>query len=143
LQEPVASKTLAELYLQQGHLDKALEVYQALHREDPFDEEIGQKIKELSGETAGEEKFKPVEVPEMPVPQAGTLEEKIQEMDEGIKTRSDAVPVATREEKGAEKPVLMRPTPASPPDEDLKDLKKKKADKLQNWLSSFKKQKSR
>jgi len=46
--EPVATKTLAEIYLQQGHLQEAFEIYKALAEKDPFDQEIQKKVEELS-----------------------------------------------------------------------------------------------
>jgi hypothetical protein len=45
--EPMATKTLAEIYLQQGHLQEAFEIYKALAEKDPFDPEIQKKVKEL------------------------------------------------------------------------------------------------
>ena len=45
--EPVATKTLAEIYLQQGHLQEAFEIYEALAEKDPFDQEIQNKVEEL------------------------------------------------------------------------------------------------
>jgi len=43
----VTTKTLAEIYLQQGHLQEAYEIYKTLAEKDPSDEEIQQKLKEL------------------------------------------------------------------------------------------------
>lgn len=43
----ITTKTLAELYLQQGHLQEAFEIYQRLAEKDPFDPEIQKKILEL------------------------------------------------------------------------------------------------
>jgi DNA-binding SARP family transcriptional activator len=45
--EPMATKTLAEIYLQQGHLQEAYEIYKALAEKDPFDQEIQKKVEEL------------------------------------------------------------------------------------------------
>jgi len=45
--EPMATKTLAEIYLQQGHLQEAFEIYKALAEKDPFDLEIQIKVEEL------------------------------------------------------------------------------------------------
>ena len=45
--EPIATKTLAEIYLQQGHLQEAFEIYKALAEKDPFDQEIQKKVEEL------------------------------------------------------------------------------------------------
>lgn len=43
----MATKTLAEIYLQQGHLQEAYEIYKALAEKDPFDQEIQKKVEEL------------------------------------------------------------------------------------------------
>ncbi len=45
--EPVATKTLAEIYIQQGHLQEAYEIYKALAEKDPFDQEIQKRVEEL------------------------------------------------------------------------------------------------
>ncbi len=49
----MVTKTMAELYLQQGHLQEAYEIYKALAEKDPFDPEIQERMKELK------EKFHP------------------------------------------------------------------------------------
>lgn len=43
----MVTKTMAELYLQQGHLQEAYEIYKALAEKDPFDLEIQDRVKEL------------------------------------------------------------------------------------------------
>lgn len=43
----MVTKTMAELYLQQGHLQEAYEIYKALAEKDPFDLEIQERLKEL------------------------------------------------------------------------------------------------
>jgi hypothetical protein len=45
--EQMFTKTLAEIYLQQGHLEKAYEIYKALAEKDPFDQEVQKKVEEL------------------------------------------------------------------------------------------------
>ena len=45
--EPVATKTLAEIYLRQGHLQEAFEIYKTLAEKDPSDQEIQSKVEEL------------------------------------------------------------------------------------------------
>lgn len=47
--EPVLTETMAELYLQQGHRDDALRVYQALLERRPDDARLSAKVAELSG----------------------------------------------------------------------------------------------
>jgi len=46
----IVTKTLAKLYLQQGHLQEAFEIYQRLAEKDPFDPEIQMRINELKGQ---------------------------------------------------------------------------------------------
>lgn len=41
------TKTMAELYFQQGHFDEAYEIYKALGEKDPFDPEIEKRLIEL------------------------------------------------------------------------------------------------
>ncbi len=43
----MVTKTMAELYLQQGHIQEAYEIYKALAEKDPFDPEIQGRVKEL------------------------------------------------------------------------------------------------
>jgi tetratricopeptide (TPR) repeat protein len=50
--EPVLTETMAELYLQQGHKDDALRVYQALLAERPGDKRLATKVRELDGSEA-------------------------------------------------------------------------------------------
>jgi len=43
----MATKTLAEIYLRQGHLQEAYEIYKALAEKDPSDPEIQKRLEEL------------------------------------------------------------------------------------------------
>jgi hypothetical protein len=43
----MTTKTLAEIYLQQGHLQEAYEILKSLAEKDPFDQELQEKVKEL------------------------------------------------------------------------------------------------
>ena len=45
--DQMTTKTLAEIYLQQGHLQEAYEMYEALAEKDPFDAEIQERLEEL------------------------------------------------------------------------------------------------
>lgn len=47
--EPVLTETMAELYLQQGHKDDALRVYQALLSRRPGDARLAARVRELDG----------------------------------------------------------------------------------------------
>lgn len=44
---PILTKTLAEIYLKQGHLKEAYEIYLALLKKDPSDPDLQQRLKEL------------------------------------------------------------------------------------------------
>ena len=46
--ERMMTKTLAEIYLQQGHAKEAFEILKTLHERDPSDREVEEKLKELS-----------------------------------------------------------------------------------------------
>ncbi len=43
----MVTKTMAELYLQQGHFREAYEIYKALAEKDPFDLEVQNRVNEL------------------------------------------------------------------------------------------------
>jgi hypothetical protein len=43
----MATKTLAEIYLQQGHLQEAYEIFKALAEKDPHNTEIKHRLEEL------------------------------------------------------------------------------------------------
>ena len=43
----LTTKTLAEIYLQQGHLQEAYEIYKTLAEKDPFDADIQERLEEL------------------------------------------------------------------------------------------------
>ena len=47
--DQIITKTLAEIYLQQGHLREAYEIFKALSEKDPSDIEIKMKLNELGG----------------------------------------------------------------------------------------------
>jgi len=66
----IITKTLAEIYLQQGHLQKAYEIFKTLSEKDPSDKEIQKRLKEL-GEKL--ELSSPLIAPSTP-----STEEKIQ-----------------------------------------------------------------
>ena len=46
--DQIKTKTMAEIYLRQGHLREAYEIYKALSERDPSDIEIELRLKELS-----------------------------------------------------------------------------------------------
>jgi tetratricopeptide (TPR) repeat protein len=43
----LTSKTLAEIYLQQGHLQEAYEIYEILAEKNPLDPDIQERLEEL------------------------------------------------------------------------------------------------
>ncbi len=43
----VTTKTIAEIYLQQGHLQEAYEIYRNLAERNPFDGEVQDRLEEL------------------------------------------------------------------------------------------------
>ena len=46
--DQMITKTLAEIYLQQGHLEKAYEIFKALSEKDPADLEVKKRLNELA-----------------------------------------------------------------------------------------------
>jgi len=72
----MVTKTMAELYLQQGHLQEAYEIYKALAEKDPFDAEIQEKLEEL------EEKLHLSSPPNFPYPLS--KEEKIRHLEKWL-----------------------------------------------------------
>ena len=53
--DPLSTATLAELYVQQGFIDKALDIYRAVYAEDPTDGRIQSRIAELEAREAESE----------------------------------------------------------------------------------------
>ncbi len=47
--EPMKTKTMAEVYIKQGHLQEAHEILKTLAEKDPGDLEIRERLRELSG----------------------------------------------------------------------------------------------
>jgi hypothetical protein len=74
--EPIATKTLAEIYLRQGHLQEAFEIYEALAEKDPFDLELQDKVEELR------EKLYPS--PPFNFPYALSKEEKLRHLEKWL-----------------------------------------------------------
>ncbi len=72
----MVTKTMAELYLQQGHLQEAYEIYKALSEKDPFDLELQGRIKELT------ERLHPSPPPELSFPQS--REEKVRYLEKWL-----------------------------------------------------------
>ena len=46
--DPIVTKTMAEIYLKQGHFQEAYEIFRILSERDPSDIEIEMRLKELS-----------------------------------------------------------------------------------------------
>ena len=72
----MVTKTMAELYLQQGHLREAYEIYKALAEKDPFDPEIQKRVEELK------EKLHPSPPPKFPYPLS--MEERIRHLEKWL-----------------------------------------------------------
>jgi tetratricopeptide (TPR) repeat protein len=72
----MTTKTLAEIYLQQGHLQEAYEIYKALAEKDPFDAEIQNRLEELR------ERLPPSPPSSFPSPLS--REEKIQHLEKWL-----------------------------------------------------------
>ena len=72
----MVTKTMAELYLQQGHLQEAYEIYNALAEKDPFDPDIQERVKELK------EKLRPSPPPDLPYPLS--MEERVRYLEKWL-----------------------------------------------------------
>lgn len=49
----ITTETIAELYIKQGYLDKAIDIYQTLYDADPYNEEIKGRLEELKRQGSG------------------------------------------------------------------------------------------
>jgi hypothetical protein len=47
IMEPMATRTLAEIYLRQGHLREAYHIFKALSERDPLDQELRERLREV------------------------------------------------------------------------------------------------
>jgi hypothetical protein len=72
----MVTKTMAELYLQQGHLREAYEIYKALSEKDPFDLEIQERVNELN------EKLHPSPPPKFSYPRS--MEERVRHLEKWL-----------------------------------------------------------
>ena len=72
----LVTKTLAEIYLQQGHLQEAYEIYRTLAEKDPFNAEIQNRLEEL------EEKLTPP--PASSLSSSLSREEKIRHLEKWL-----------------------------------------------------------
>jgi len=72
----MVTKTMAELYLQQGHLQEAYEIYKALAEKDPFDLEIQERVNELK------EKLHPIPPPKFFYPLS--VEERVRYLEKWL-----------------------------------------------------------
>jgi len=72
----LTTKTLAEIYLQQGHLQEAYEIYKTLAEKNPFDPDIQKRLEELR------EKLDPSLASSFPSPLS--REEKIRQLEEWL-----------------------------------------------------------
>ena len=59
MDDPIATKTLAELYLSQGDPKKALEIYHEILRRDPSNPEVLKAIDKLNGRVAEDSQGRP------------------------------------------------------------------------------------
>ena len=119
----LVTKTLAEIYLQQGHLEEAYSLFKTLSERDPEDVELKNRLKEL------EEKIN------LPVPPVKTGQ-ALQEHPGTVDGMTGSVPAPTysdRTERGhtADSPATFsRSTQSTPRDP-------KKIQNLEKWLSNI------
>lgn len=53
-EEEIVTRTLADIYVRQGHITKAVEVYRQLSQEDPGDASLAERLAELEGSPSAE-----------------------------------------------------------------------------------------
>lgn len=124
--DSLAGRTLGDLYLQQGHLEKALEVFERYLVERPEDDEIRGRVASIRA------RLRPAEArpPEMPIkPTEGPVSSH--------PPLTPAPPEAVQRVPGT---VAVSPaTESSGQGGDAPDDRKQKINKLSNWLASLKK----
>jgi len=69
----ITTNTIAELYIKQGYLDKALDIYKAIMEIDPGNSGAGAKIKEIEAMIAVESGAEVIELPDASVEVSGVL----------------------------------------------------------------------
>ena len=74
--DQMVTKTLAEIYLKQGYLQEAYEIYETLAEKDPFDLDIQRRVEELR------EKLYPSPPPNFSYPLSS--EEKIRNLEKWL-----------------------------------------------------------
>jgi len=74
--ERILTKTLAKIYIQQGHLQEAYEIFKTLAEKDPSDLEVQRKVNELR------EKLQPSPPPHFPRPLS--REEKLHHLEKWL-----------------------------------------------------------
>ncbi len=74
--ERILTKTLAKIYIQQGHFQEAYEIFKTLAEKDPSDIEIQRKVTELR------EKLHPSPPPNFPRPLS--MEEKLRHLEKWL-----------------------------------------------------------
>ena len=114
--EPIATATLAEIYVKQGLLDKALEVYQGILAQSPENESARKRIMQLQEMLGADVQpaAEDVQVPEEPLQELSAVVAVVEE------------PVVSTSTSMQESPVTHEPKDASP------------LAVLQRWLSVIK-----
>jgi tetratricopeptide (TPR) repeat protein len=91
--EPLVTETMAELYLQQGHVEDALRVYRALLESRPGDGDLQAKVDQLSAPRS--------EPPPAPAPPAQTAVEFLRRVFQGTPGAPPVAPAATETARAA------------------------------------------
>jgi tetratricopeptide (TPR) repeat protein len=108
--EPIATATLAEIYVKQGLLDKALEIYQGILVQSPENESARKRIIQLQ-EMLGED-VKPaaedVQVPEEPLQELSPFVAAVEEPVESPPVSMEEIPVTHEPKDASPLAVLQR-----------------------------------
>ena len=98
---PIVTRTLAELYLEQGYIEPALEIYRQLAEREPEDPAIRERISELAGDETSEEALS-AEPADAAANKAGLMEEAAGAGEVGDRStgvlEGESVPNVTAEE---------------------------------------------
>jgi tetratricopeptide (TPR) repeat protein len=133
----LSSQTLAELYVQQGHLEKALEVYRDILSREPENQAVRERAQVLAARLTGEMKgsFLKQREAASPAEPASFAGRPAPEKVEAVEMPLSALPEEPAE---ADRPsAAVEPETAGKQNAD----RKKKVDRLSSWLSAYKKQK--
>ncbi|MDO8444922.1 MAG: hypothetical protein Q7T53_02265 [Deltaproteobacteria bacterium] len=111
----ITTSTIADLYIKQGYIDKAVDIYQALYNANPYNEEIKGKLDELKRQV---------------------------EVEEQVEVKVEEEPTVGWAEPTSEEPEIISRQEAQYADEEMKPEEQKKSvdeniKRLESWLRTI------